>query len=87
MGDSPQEGSALSGRGHYILSPAGIMETVGLAPQGAQYLEAGLSAGVVETILNSRAPSMRRLYGLKWNVFTYWCREHASADQDKLQML
>jgi len=49
------------------------METVGLAPEGAQYLEAGLSAGVVETILSSRAP--RKLYGLKWNVFTIWCRE------------
>ncbi len=51
------------------------METVGLAPEGAQYLEAGLSAGVIETILSSRAPSTRRLYGLKWNVFSTWCRE------------
>ncbi|XP_039524680.1 uncharacterized protein LOC120477243 [Pimephales promelas] len=50
------------------------METVGLAPEGAQYLEAGLSAGVVETILSSRAPSTRKLYGLKWNVFIDWCR-------------
>ncbi len=30
---------------------------------------------VVETILQSRAPSTRKLYGLKWNLFTSWCRD------------
>ncbi len=42
--------------------------------RGLKYLEAVLSAGVIETVLSSRAPSTGRLYGLKWNVST-WCRE------------
>lgn len=75
MGASRQEGPADTGRGLNISPSARTMETVGLAPEGAQYREAGLSAGVVETILSSRAPSTRKLYGLKWNVFTIWCRE------------
>ncbi len=33
-------------------------------------------AEVVETILHSRAPSMRKLYALKWKVFTSWCSDH-----------
>ena len=35
----------------------------------------GLSTKVVETILSSRAPSTRRLYALKWRLFTSWCQE------------
>ncbi|KAL0159531.1 hypothetical protein M9458_043256, partial [Cirrhinus mrigala] len=32
-------------------------------------------AEVVETILQSRAPSTRKLYALKWKLFTSWCGE------------
>lgn len=35
----------------------------------------GLSTEVVETILQSRAPSTRKLYALKWKLFTSWCQE------------
>jgi len=64
------------GAGRHNFPPLpGAVETVGLAPEKVQYLNAGLSAGMVETILSSRAPSTRRLYGLKWNVFATWCRE------------
>ncbi|KAI2648070.1 hypothetical protein H4Q32_018072 [Labeo rohita] len=31
---------------------------------------------VVETILQSRAPSTRKLYALKWKLFTSWCGRH-----------
>jgi hypothetical protein len=75
MAGPSEEGSAVSGRGHNISPPARAVEPLGLAPEGARYLEAGLSAGVVETLLSSRAPSTRRLYSLKWNVFSTWCRE------------
>ncbi|KAI2647325.1 Transposon Ty3-G Gag-Pol polyprotein [Labeo rohita] len=34
-----------------------------------------LTGGVVETILQSRAPSTRKLYALKWKLFTSWCGE------------
>ncbi len=75
VADPSEEGSAVSGRGHNFSPSARAVETVGLAPEEARYLEAGLSAGVIETILSSRAPSTRRLYSLKWNVFSTWCRE------------
>ncbi|KAL0169004.1 hypothetical protein M9458_037226, partial [Cirrhinus mrigala] len=36
-------------------------------------IASGLSTEVVEAILQSRAPSMRKLYALKWRLFTSWC--------------
>jgi hypothetical protein len=44
-----------------------------VAPEGAQLLASGLSTEVVETILQSKAPSTRKLYALKWRLFTSWC--------------
>ncbi len=73
VGDSCQEGPTLSG-GELHLSPLPkFMETVGVAPEGAQLIASGLSTEVVETILQSKAPSTRKLYSLKWVVFTSWC--------------
>ncbi len=73
MGDSHQEGSPLTGRRHPRAPPPGVMEAVGVAPEGARLIASGLSTEVVETILQSRAPSMRKLYALKWRLFTSWC--------------
>ncbi|KAI2650039.1 Transposon Ty3-G Gag-Pol polyprotein [Labeo rohita] len=76
MGDSRQEGSPLTGGGGYHLAPPpGAMEAVGVASEGAQLIASGLSTEVVETILQSRAPSTRKLYALKWKLFTSWCGE------------
>ncbi len=63
----------LEGRGHPGAPPAGVVEAVGVAPEGAQLIASSLSAEVVETILQSRAPSTRKLYALKWRLFTSWC--------------
>ncbi len=71
MGDSYQEGSPLTGRG--LSPPPEVMEAVGVASEGAQLIASGLSTEVVETILQSRAPSTRKLYALKWRIFTSWC--------------
>ncbi len=57
MGDSNQEGSPLTGGGYDSSPPPGVMEAVGVAPEGAQLIASGLSTEVVETILQSRAPS------------------------------
>ncbi len=73
MGDSRQEGSPLTGRRHPCAPPPRVMEAVGVAPERAQLIASGLSTEVVETILQSRAPSMRRLYTPKWRLFTSWC--------------
>ena len=53
------------------------MEALGLAPEGDQLLDAGLSTEVTETLLNARAPSTRKLYALKWRLFRLWCDEHS----------
>ncbi|KAI2645137.1 Transposon Ty3-G Gag-Pol polyprotein [Labeo rohita] len=53
--------------------PAGAVEALGVASEGAHLLASGLSTEVVETILQSRAPSTRKLYALKWKLFTSWC--------------
>ncbi len=69
-----QSGGTSSLRGGLHLSPSpGAVETVDVAPEGAHLIASSLSAEVVETILQSRAPSMRKLYTLKWNLFTSWC--------------
>ncbi len=48
-----------------LLSQAGgnkqaVVEAMGVAPEGAQLIASGLSTKVVETILQSKAPSMRK---------------------------
>ncbi|KAL0151580.1 hypothetical protein M9458_053097 [Cirrhinus mrigala] len=75
MGDSRQEGSPLTGGGHHPSPPPRAVEAVGVASEGAQLIASGLSTKVVETILQSRAPSTRILYALKWKLFTSWCGE------------
>ncbi len=74
MGGSHQEGSPLTSRGCHSAPPPGVMENVGVAPEGAQLIASGLPAQVVETILQFRAPSTRKVYTLKWKFFTSWCR-------------
>ncbi|CAM4558277.1 unnamed protein product [Leuciscus chuanchicus] len=74
-GASRQEGPFVPGRGLNISPPPRTVEPVGLASEGAQLIESGLSTEVVETILQSRAPSTRKLYALKWRVFTSWCSD------------
>lgn len=60
---------------HNLSSSVRAVEAMGQAPERDHPLGVGLSAEVVETILNSRDLSMRKLYALKRNVFTLWCRE------------
>ncbi|XDV47155.1 hypothetical protein PO909_016859 [Leuciscus waleckii] len=50
-----------------------VNQPVGLAFEGSQHIDSGLSTEVAETILHSRALSTRKLYALKWKVFTSWC--------------
>ncbi len=53
MGDSCQERSPLTGRGHDPSPPPGVVEAVRVAPEGAQLIASGLSTEVVETILKN----------------------------------
>ncbi len=73
MGDSSQAGSlSLRRGGSFFSPPSGVVETVGVAPEGAQLIASHLSTEVVETVLHPRAPSTRKL-SLKWIMFTSWC--------------
>ncbi|KAL0168374.1 hypothetical protein M9458_036596, partial [Cirrhinus mrigala] len=73
----PVRKDLLSQAGGSILHPrAGAVEALGVASEGAHLLAFGLSTKVVETILQSRAPSTRKLYALKWRLFTSWCGHH-----------
>lgn len=42
--------------------------SIGLSPEGYQLIDSRLSTEFVETILNARAPSTRKLYALKWHL-------------------
>ncbi|KAL0201493.1 hypothetical protein M9458_004680, partial [Cirrhinus mrigala] len=53
---------------HHPPSSSGVVEVMGVAPEGARLVASGLSTEVVETILQSRAPSTRKLYALKWKL-------------------
>ncbi|KAK0132395.1 hypothetical protein N1851_032736 [Merluccius polli] len=69
-------------------------ETRSPLPTGRQYLAAkpqsvtalcvapeGPEPAVLQTILNSRAPSMKALYANRWKLFASWCdREMNRAD-------
>ncbi len=68
MGESRQEGSHLTGR--CLSPPTGVMEAVGVASEETQLIASVLSTEVVETILQTRAPSIRKLYTQKWRLFT-----------------
>lgn len=54
--------------------PPGDLETIDLAPEG--YMDSGLSTEVFDAILNARAPSTRKLYVLKWCLFSSKCQQH-----------
>ncbi|KAK9957703.1 hypothetical protein ABG768_011926 [Culter alburnus] len=73
-GASPQTGPPVTSGRSDNTSPPRTMETMGLASEGARFVDAGLPTEVVETILNSRAPATRKLYSYKWNLFSAWCR-------------
>ncbi|KAL0173183.1 hypothetical protein M9458_033494, partial [Cirrhinus mrigala] len=68
-----QEGSPLTSGWYDSTPPPEVVEAVGVAPEGAHLVASGLSTEVVETILQSRAPSTRKLYAWKWILFTSWC--------------
>lgn len=49
---------------------------MGQAPEEYQLIDYDLLAEVTETILNSSAPSTRKLYALKWQLFATLCEQH-----------
>ncbi len=72
MGDSRRARSPLSGKGYHLSSSRPELWKLWVWPEGSQ--ASGLSTEVVETILQSRAPSTRKSNAAKWQLFTSCCR-------------
>ncbi len=67
---APETGSPLSGERNYM---APSTRAVGSLHLAAQREPTGLPERVLNTISEARAPSTRRLYAIKWSVFSTWC--------------
>ncbi len=67
---APETGSPLSGKWNNM---APSTRAVGSLHLAAQREPTGLPDRVLNTISEARAPSTRRLYALKWSVFSTWC--------------
>ncbi len=65
-----ETGSPLSGERNNM---APSTRAVGSLHLAAQREPTGLPERVLNTISEARAPSTRRLYALKWSVFSTWC--------------
>ncbi len=51
----------------------GVVEPSYVAASGISEGLSALHSRVLNTLLDARAPSTRRLYALKWGVFVKWC--------------
>ncbi|XP_058618458.1 uncharacterized protein LOC131531609 [Onychostoma macrolepis] len=67
---TPETGSPLSGKRNNMAPSA---RAVGSPSVAARREPTSLPERVVSTISEARAPSTRRLYALKWSVFSTWC--------------
>ncbi|KAL0152401.1 hypothetical protein M9458_052124, partial [Cirrhinus mrigala] len=61
------------GEGHNLAPVPRSLEPPSLVPGRDQEDFRDLSPSVVNTLLQARAPSTRRLYDLKWCIFVNWC--------------
>ncbi len=76
LANSSEEGSAFSETGHPMAPASGPVETPRMVPGWDAEVLADLPKEVALTITSARAPSTRRAYTLKWNLFVEWCSSH-----------
>ncbi len=76
LANSSEEGSAFSETGHPMAPASGPVETPRMVPGWDVEVLADLPQEVALTITSVRAPSTRRAYTLKWNLFIEWCSSH-----------
>ncbi|KAL0152766.1 hypothetical protein M9458_052489 [Cirrhinus mrigala] len=76
LAHSSEEGPPFSGEGHNLAPAPRSLEPPPLVPGRDQEDFRDLSPSVVNTLLQARAPSTRRLYDLKWRIFVNWCSFH-----------
>ncbi len=73
LANSSEEGSAFSETRHPMAPAPGPVETPRMVPGWDAEVLADLPQEVALTITSARAPSTRRAYTLKWNLFVEWC--------------
>ncbi|KAI2666135.1 ORF V: Enzymatic polyprotein [Labeo rohita] len=71
--DSPEEGPSFSGDGHHLAPVPRSMEPSCVASGRDAADLSGLPQAVIDTITQSRAPSTRQAYVLRWGLFVDWC--------------
>ncbi len=76
LANSSEEGSPFSETGHPMAPAPGPVETPRMVPGWDAEVLADLPQEVALTITSARAPSTRRAYTLKWNLFVEWCSSH-----------
>ncbi len=73
VADPLETGPPLSSERHDMASTARVM---GPACVAARLEPLCLPERVLNTMTEARAPSTRRLYALKWSIFSAWCQDH-----------
>ncbi len=73
LADPHQERSTIPGGRLSVAPEPGVVEPPCVAASGISEGLSALHSRVLDTLSEARAPSMRRLYALKWGVFVKWC--------------
>ncbi len=76
LANSSEEGSAFSETGHPLAPASRLLETPSVVPGREAEDQGDLHQEVALTIASPPAPSTRRTYALKWNLFVKWCSSH-----------
>ncbi len=76
-----EEGPPPSGARHHMAPASRSMEPPCVAPRRDAADLSGLPPAVEETNIQSRAPSTRQTYALKWSLFANWCFSHREDPQ------
>ncbi|KAL0147601.1 hypothetical protein M9458_057107, partial [Cirrhinus mrigala] len=71
--DPFEEGPSFSGDGHNLAPASRSVEPACVASGRDTVDLSGLPQAVIETITQSRAPSTRQAYALRWGLFVDWC--------------
>ncbi|KAL0150355.1 hypothetical protein M9458_054357, partial [Cirrhinus mrigala] len=79
--DPLEERPSFSGDGHNLAPASRPMEPARLAPGRDASDLSGLSQAVIDTITQSRAPSTRQAYALRWGLFVDWCSSRGEDPQ------
>ncbi len=73
LASSSEKGPSFSETGHPLAPASRPLETPCLVPGWDAEVIGDLPPEVLNTIASARAPSTRRAYALKWNLFVKWC--------------